>query len=212
MVAIIPSFPFLLKMDYFLLLLKWQHPWPRLKSIPLTALFLWSVGLVKLIQDFTFSMSCLTCDATSTCSSLDTNTWGVVATHALSGKRERFTERNTLHHYVTASQTHRALHRALAMKIGPYKRAFRCVNRVNATEAHGLHGRTPISKGLFRPESPFAKPLPQHDNPIKYLNFGEPITFNILWDSRQECPKVDLGFFSAISVPTLSFMTSKPST
>jgi hypothetical protein len=61
-------------------------------------------------------------------------------------------------------------------------------------------------------ENPLKKPLPQHDNPIKHLKFGEPITFNLSWDSRQECPEVDFGSFSAMSVPTLSFKKSEPRT
>jgi hypothetical protein len=60
-------------------------------------------------------------------------------------------------------------------------------------------------------ESPFKKPLPQHDNPTKNLKFGEPITFKA-WGSRQECPEVDFGSFSTMLVPTLSFRKSEPST
>jgi hypothetical protein len=56
------------------------------------------------------------------------------------------------------------------------------------------------------------KPLPQHDNPTKHLKFGEPIIFNLSRDSKQECPEVKFGFFSIISIPTLSFRKSKPNT
>ena len=42
------------------------------------------------------------------------------------------------------------------------------------------------------------------DNSIKHLKFGEPITFNFSWCSREECPEMDFGS-SAMSVPTLSF-------
>jgi hypothetical protein len=55
----------------------------------------------------------------------------------------------------------------------------------------------------------FKKPLPQHDNFTKHLKFGEPITFNLSWDSRQEYSEVDFGYFSAMSVPTLSFRKSE---
>jgi hypothetical protein len=61
-------------------------------------------------------------------------------------------------------------------------------------------------------EIPFKKPLPQHDNPTKHQKFGEPITFNLSWGSRQECLEVDFGSFSTMSQPTLSFRKSEPST
>jgi hypothetical protein len=61
-------------------------------------------------------------------------------------------------------------------------------------------------------ESPLKKALPQHVSPTKHLKFGELITFNLSCASKQECPEVDFGSFSAMSVPTLSFSRSKPST
>jgi hypothetical protein len=81
---------------------------------------------------------------------------------------------------------------------------------MDMTLAYRLH-----TKGDFTREERhklLKKPLPHLGNPIRPLKFGKLIIFNLLWGSRQECPEVDFGSFSTMSVPTLSFRKSEPST
>jgi hypothetical protein len=61
-------------------------------------------------------------------------------------------------------------------------------------------------------KSPFKKPLAQLGNPTRHLKLAEPITFNFLWSPKQEYMEVDFGSFFAMSIPTLSFRKSEPST
>jgi hypothetical protein len=48
-------------------------------------------------------------------------------------------------------------------------------------------------------ESLFKKVLPQLGNPTRHLKLEEPITFNLLWGSRQEFMEVDFGSFLPVS-------------
>jgi hypothetical protein len=71
---------------------------------------------------------------------------------------------------------------------------------------NGLLGRLQTGGQV---ESPLKKALSQHVSPTKHLKFSGA---NHIQSLMQECPEVDFGSFSTMSVPTLSFSKSETST